>query len=892
MELRRRRLCIWVTGCFAITSFAAFDHVVPSAAAAPAAATISCTPVPAGAIPNAEPLAGFTAQDPPQRLVDTRSGVGGVTGIVGAGCTLRVDASLTGAPATAEALALSVTAIATERGFVTIHPCASGRPPTSNVNARPLGTPTPNLSIALLDVDRAVCIYTERPAHLIVDMTGWWTGDGPTRFRSIPPVRADDSRTDPGSTPVPANTTRVIDLSDVVPAGTRAVVANLTVAQPAANGYLAAFPCGTTPPSSNLNFRLGESRAVAITVGISADRTLCTLSDTAHHVVVDVSGYYEPTPQFGPSAALTPVAGTRLADSRGTDGPWTSSFGAGTVRSLQPVAGRADAARATAVVINTVATNADGRGYVTIYPCDDEVPLTSVVNFDVGEEATNLTFVDLSANAEICFFTSAGVDLVVDLFGVMTEHTGALAERLAFDSYTWPPFSPSGTDYAVECGASPIELELDLLPGTTARVNNVPVEPGTVELPGDDDRLTTVTLRRGGETQSYWFRCVPAGFPRFVVERPGAPEPGWYLTSGDTPGGSFAIILDEYGAPVWYKRFDVPSLDLKLRSDGRLVYVPNLGPRYGIDPDAGYRAMSLYGTLVGEYIAFDEDGLEHPTDHHDFAELPGGGYALISYPVVDGVDLTALPGDGWLANDSIADNVVQEFDAAGELVWSWALSEHFGYDEVPYPVRWPGSPEYAAGEVDVFHTNGLAAIADGTGDYLVTARHLDAAFRIDRATDDIDWILSSLPIDAPQLTGAPRLQIVNDPLGGPRRPHHAQLVGDVLTVLDNRADTGQPSRAVAYRIDDVAETATLLWSITAPGNGPVLGSVDVDPAGSIVVDWGSQQPLIQEFDADRELLMQIRQDPNGAIYRVIKEAKSTWSAGQLRLAAGGTVEAP
>ena len=631
MEMRRRRLQWMVAGALMLTSIVSIDASTPAGAAA-SAASVSCAPTSAGATPSVEPLASFTAQDPPQRLVDTRGGVGGFTGQVGAGCTLRIDAALAGAPAAAEALALSVTAIAAERGYLTVHPCTSGLPPTSNVNARPLGTPTPNLAIALLDTDRAVCVYTEKPAHLVVDMTGWWTDDGPTRFRSIPPVRADDSRLDPGPVPVLENVTRVIDLSDIVPAGTRAVVANLTVAQPASDGYLAAFPCGATPPSSNLNFRRGESRAVAITVGISADLELCTQSNTAHHVIVDVSGFYEPTPQFGPAAALTPVAGTRLADSRNADGPWTSSFGPGTVRSLQPVAGRADAASATAVVINTVATNADGPGFVTIYPCDDDVPLTSVVNFNVEEEATNLTFVDLSANAEICFFTSAGVDLVVDLFGVMTAPDGGLAERLAFDAYTWPPFSPDATDYAVECGASTVELELDLLPGTSARVNNVPVRPGTVELAGDDDRLTTVTLRRGGETRSYWFRCVPTDFPRFVVERPGVPDPGWYMTTGDTAGGSFAIILDEHGAPVWYKRFDLPSLDLKLRSDGRLVYAPNLGPRYGIDPDSGYRAMSLYGTLVGEYVAFDEGGIEHPTDHHDFAELPGNGYALDQLP--------------------------------------------------------------------------------------------------------------------------------------------------------------------------------------------------------------------------------------------------------------------
>jgi hypothetical protein len=866
----------------------------PATVDAAPAVTVACSPSPSGAAPDGAPLASFTVQEPARRLVDTRDGTGGYQGEIGAGCTLHLDAAAAGAPTDASALALSVTAIAVERGYLTVFPCAGGQPATSNVNARPFGTPTPNLAVALVDANGMVCIYSQQRAHLVVDMTGWWTEDGPTRFRSIPPVRADDSRLDPGRAPVPPNTAREIDLSAIVPEGTEAVVANLTVTEPAAEGYLVAFPCGVTPLASNLNFRPGESRAVAITVGVSADRKLCVQSNTSHHVVVDVSGYYEPTPQFGPASALTPVAGTRLADSRTADGPWTASFEAGTVRSLRPVAGRADAAQGTAVVINTVATAARAPGYVTVYPCDGKVPLTSIINFAPGEEATNLTFVDLSATGEICFFTSAGVDLVVDLFGVMTAPTGSLVEHLRFDRDTWPPFSPAATDYVVECGDAPVELELDLLVGTSALVNNVPVRTPTLRLPGADDDLTTVELRRDGVTRKYWFRCVPDDFPRFDVERPGNPNPGWYLTTAGRASTNYAMILDEYGAPVWYKRLDVPGLDLKRRSDGRLVYVPFLGPRYGIDPDAGYRAMSLYGTLVGEYLTADEGGVEHPTDHHDYAELPGGRYALISYPVVHHVDLTALPGTGWLADDSIADNVIQEFDAAGSLVWSWALSDHFGYDEVPYPVRWPAEPAYTGGEVDVWHTNALAAIDDGSRDYLVTARHLDAAFRIDRATGKIDWILGSLPTSAPQKTGAPRLQIIDDPLGGPRRPHHARLRGDVLTIFDNRADTGQPSRAVAYRIDDVAKTATMLWSITAPGGATAfgLGSVDLDTDGSVVVGWGPLQPMVQEFDPNRRLVLQISQVPGGQAYRVIKEPKSTWTVGQLRLAAGGTAEAP
>ncbi len=885
-----------LVSCMLATALVVSAHVTGgSVVDAATAATVTCDPLPAGAAPATEPLASFTPQEPPRRLVDTRDGTGGFLGEIGAGCTLQLDAVAAGAPGEAAALALSVTALASQRGFLTVFPCAAGQPPTSNVNARPLGTPTPNLAVALVDDDGLVCIYSQQRTHLVVDMTGWWTMDGPTRFRSIPPVRADDSRLDAGRSPVPPNTAREIDLSSIVPSGTVAVVANLTVTEPAAEGFLTAFPCGVAPLSSNLNFRAGESRAVAIVVGISTDRKLCVQSNTSHHVVVDVSGYYETAPQFGPASALTPVAGDRLADSRTSDGPWTSPFQAGTVRRLAPVAGRADAGQATAVVVNTVATNATGPGFVTIYPCQDEVPFTSVVNFAPGEEATNLTFVDLSAASEICFYTSAGVDLVVDLFGVMAAPAGTFTEHLQFDAHTWPPYSPTATDYVVECGDGPVELELDLLPGTTARVNNVPVAAGTIQLPGTDDSLVNVRLTRSGTTRQHWFRCVPDGFPRFEVERPGAPTPGWYLTTAGTAGAPFALILDEYGAPVWYKQLDAESVDLKRRSDGRLLYAPLLGPRYGVQPDAGYRAMSLFGTLVDEYITVDEGAVEHPTDHHDIAPLPNGGYALISYPVIDGVDLTPLPGTGWSANDSIAENVIQEFDADGNLVDSWALDDYFGYDEVPYPIRWPAVPGgYAGDEVDVWHVNGLSAIDDGSGDYLITARHLDAAFRLDRATGDLDWILGSLPVSAPQESGAPRLEILNDPLDGPRRPHHAVLDGDVLTIFDNRTDTGQPSRAVAYEIDDVALTATMLWSIEAPDGGTAfgLGSVQEFDDGGVLVGWGPVQPMFQEFDAARNVLLAMRQVPAGQAYRIIKEPKSVWSASLLRMAAGGFAETP
>jgi hypothetical protein len=195
----------------------------------------------------------------------------------------------------------------------------------------------------------------------------------------------------------------------------------------------------------------------------------------------------------------------------------------------------------------------------------------------------------------------------------------------------------------------------------------------------------------------------------------------------------------------------------------------------------------------------------------------------------------------------------------------------------------------------VFHLNSLDQVGDGSGDYLVSARHLDAVLRIDRASGDLDWILGSLPPTAPNKSGAPRLAIVNDPLGGPRRPHDAQMSGNLLTLFDNRTDTGEPARAVAYEIDALAGTATLVWQIEQPDglSSPGLGSNRVAADGSVLVDWGGGlQPVFEEFDADRNTIMRITQIDGGVSYRIVKEPPSSFSAATLRASAGGLAEGP
>ncbi|MDJ0770573.1 MAG: aryl-sulfate sulfotransferase [Ilumatobacter sp.] len=864
-------------------------------------ASIDCSTFPSASAAPDVSLASFTGETP-RRLVDTRNAMGGVQGPIDAGCTLRLDLDEAGVTADASAVALSVTALATDLGFITVFPCALGQPPTSNVNPRPGQIPTPNLVVAIPDDENQVCLFTLSQTELIVDLGGWWTDDGDQRFASIPPTRAYDSRIDDGGQPVPADSIRTIDLSSVVPAGTTSVVANLTVTEPAGLGFITAFGCGTPAPlASNLNFVAGENRAVAVIVGLGTGEELCVRSNVNHHVVLDVAGYYGPAPQFGPAAELRPQVGDRLADSRNGTGGW-SRFGAGTVQRITPAAGLPFESQATAAVLNVIAVEADDNGFVTIYPCDVDRPETSAVNYTPGTQATNLVTVELQASGDICVYTLTGADVIVDLFGIMAAPDGALAERMSFDHFTWPPFTPDGGNHAVECGDSAffMPLELDLLSGTTARVNGVPVT-GSTTVGVEPDALTRVQLRRGATVRDYWFRCVPTGFPRLEVDRPGEPSPGWYLTNLNADQGQhvFTVILDERGAPAWYKRIERPVIDVKRRDDGRLLYTATTGNGFGIDPDRGYRVTSLTGTLIDEHLTVPDPadpGTVMPSDHHDYVTLPGGRRAMLSYPLLTGQDLSVL-GTGYTnPPDTIVDGVIQEISSDDELEWIWRASDHFFYDEVTYPQRFGNYPaEPNGGEVDVFHLNGLSTVDDGSGDYIVTARHLDAVFRIDRATGDVAWILDSQPASTPNKSGGTRLDIVGDPLGGPLRPHDGRLDGDVLTLFDNRVDSGQPARAVAYQIDAGAGTATLLWQIDEPlGRESFgLGSVRVGSDGARLIDWGGGlQPVFQEYDAAGDLIMSITMVGGGTSYRIVKEPPSSFSAGLLRATAGGEADAP
>ena len=75
------------------------------------------------------------------------------------------------------AVALNVTVTETEAGdyggFVTVYPCGT-RPDASNLNFTP-GQTIPNAVIAPVSADGKVCFYVYGKAHLLADVSGYFT---------------------------------------------------------------------------------------------------------------------------------------------------------------------------------------------------------------------------------------------------------------------------------------------------------------------------------------------------------------------------------------------------------------------------------------------------------------------------------------------------------------------------------------------------------------------------------------------------------------------------------------------------------------------------------------------------------------------------------------------
>ena len=243
--------------------------------------------------------------------------------------------------------------------------------------------------------------------------------------------------------------------------------------------------------------------------------------------------------------------------------------------------------------------------------------------------------------------------------------------------------------------------------------------------------------------------------------------------------------------------------------------------------------------------------------------LPGGNALLITYPLHDGVDLRRWGGP---ENATVLDGEIQELDPQGHLVWAWNTTSHVALAESAHwlrprtfqsaPLVVDGRPTY-----DIVHMNSIEPF----GNRLVfSARYLDGVYEIDRTTGHILWKLGGTKTRK-------SLTIVGDPLvakdfGG---QHDARILdgGRILTLYNNAKGRDLP-RALEFRIDAKAGTATLIQTIRFPRAGPsrCCGSARKLPGGDWVISW-SETPWVTEQTASGRPVLTLEFAPGISSYR-------------------------
>ena len=242
------------------------------------------------------------------------------------------------------------------------------------------------------------------PARLLETRAGLSTVDG---------VGAGAGRALPGSV-----TEVLVAGRGGVDPGAGAVSLNVTAVFPEGPGFVTVYPCGEQPPTaSNINFLGLGVYPNAVISKVGTGGKVCVFTTAATDLLVDVNG------SFAAGSGLSPLVPARLLETRAglstVDG-----VGAGAGRALPGsvtevlVAGRGGVdPGAGAVSLNVTAVFPEGPGFVTVYPCGEQPPTASNINFLGLGVYPNAVISKVGTGGKVCVFTTAATDLLVDVNG-------------------------------------------------------------------------------------------------------------------------------------------------------------------------------------------------------------------------------------------------------------------------------------------------------------------------------------------------------------------------------------------------------------------------------------------------------------------------------------------
>ena len=255
---------------------------------------------------------------------------------------------------------------------------------------------------------------------------------------------------------------------------------------------------------------------------------------------------------------------------------------------------------------------------------------------------------------------------------------------------------------------------------------------------------------------------------------------------------------------------------------------------------------------IYSYFLSTVEGLHWPSSLHFLdrtfrdvfpREVPNGDFELNSHEVHRGRNgnyFFLFYRDRFA--DGLVDAEIQEWDVQGGRKFTWNSRDELS----PAPGSGP--------TIDYVHLNSIEQDTDG--DLLVSLAETSEVVKLSYPGGKVRWKMSYRDWTFPQ-----------DPLRGFRHQHSVRrLPNGNLLFFDNGGFGREPiSRAVEYRLDEKAKTATLVWEYRASGDDRFRaagGSAQRLANGDTVIGWGrsaSTDPLPR----GRPLPLFIEVDPAG-----------------------------
>jgi len=330
---------------------------------------------------------------------------------------------------------------------------------------------------------------------------------------------------------------------------------------------------------------------------------------------------------------------------------------------------------------------------------------------------------------------------------------------------------------------------------------------------------------------------LPVDFPSWRFESLRPAPPGLFVVTFSNPADErpWVIVFDDEGVPRWWYKPDTRALWGQILANGDLVWARSFGDGYGLDPRMAHEVRSESGKLLrlvrtGGSIV----------DGHEYRELPNGNVLLDTY-VPETADLRRFGGPKRAA---IASAEVQEVDPSGKVLWHWNSRGQIGLRETGRWWRNVLSNPRRRLHREIFDPVHINAIEPRGSEVVISTRHTDAVYGIDRATGEINWKLGGVQTGKSlRVTGDPATKL----LGG---QHDVRIDRrGRLTVFDNGKDRPRRPRVVFYRLDLGERRAIYRGQLNDPEvkRSHCCGSARELNSGGWLVSWGDN-PLVTGFD--------------------------------------------